>query len=70
MAFTVCTENPIENVKSYGLNNYLISLGYCMQKHCPTVEASHDSKSNLVRKCVPYMNAIHRYIFNCKGDNF
>ena len=20
MAFTVCTENPIENVKSYGLN--------------------------------------------------
>ena len=26
MIFTVCTENPIENVKSYGLNSYLSSL--------------------------------------------
>ena len=24
--FSVCTENPIENVKSYGLNSDLISL--------------------------------------------
>ena len=36
MAFTVCTENPIENVKSYGLKSYLISLRFCMQKHCST----------------------------------
>ena len=26
MPFTVCTENPIENVKSYGLNSNLIFL--------------------------------------------
>ena len=32
MAFTVCTENPIENVKSQGFNSYLISFRYCMQK--------------------------------------
>ena len=25
---------------------------------------------NLVRKCTPYVDAINRYIFNCKGDNF
>ena len=28
MAFSVCTENPIENVKSYGLKRYLIKLLY------------------------------------------
>ena len=67
MAFTVCTENPIENVMSYGLNSYLISLRYCMQKQA--VDGNHESKSNLVRKCAPYTNAINHYIFNCKGDD-
>ena len=35
MEFTVCTDNPIENFKSYGLNKYLISLKWLTQKHCP-----------------------------------
>ena len=71
MAFTVCTDYPIENVKSYGLNSYLIAFRWRMQKRCPTsTDENHKSKSKLIRKCTPYMDAINRYIFNCKGDNF
>ena len=35
--FTVCTEHPIENAKSYEFNShcYIISLHLLMQKHCP-----------------------------------
>ena len=72
MTFSVCTENPIEprNVKSYVLNSYLISLNVCRNIVRQAVDGNHESKSNLVRKCAPYMNAINRYIFNCKEDNF
>ena len=63
MAITVCTENPIENVKSYGLNSYIISLRYCIQKHCPTSSGREPRiEIELVRKCAPYMSAINHYI--------
>ena len=64
MTFTACTGNPIENVKSYELNNYLISFRYGMQRQA--VDGNHKSKSNLIRKFAPYVDAMNRYIFNCK----
>ena len=71
MTITVSTESPIENVKSYGLNSYLISLRYSMQKHCPTSSGREPRiKIEFGLKCAPYMDAINRYIFNCKGDKF
>ena len=64
MIFTVCTEYPIENVKSQVIwieqLPYFIKISY----------ANHKSKPNLIRKCTPYMDAITRYSFNCKGDSF
>ena len=71
MAFTVCTEYPIENVKSYGLNSYLLALRWRMQKHCPTnTDGNHKSKSKLVRKCTSYREAINRYILIARETTF
>ena len=70
MTFAVCTENPIENFKSYELNSYLI-LKIIMQKHCPMSSGQEPRfEIHFFGKCYPHMVAINRYIFNCKGDNF
>ena len=63
-AFTVCTENPIENVKLYGLNNYILFLKdiVCRNIVRQEVDGNRESKTNLVRKYTPYMDAINHYI--------
>ena len=73
MAFTVCTANSIDNVKSYGLKRFLISLRLKDIIHRNivqlAVDGNHDSKSYFDRKCSPCLDA-KIAIFSCKGDNF
>ena len=69
MAFTVCTETPIYRDCQV---IWIEQLPYNTILHAKTLsdqqkDGNHESKSNLLRECTRYVNAINHYFFLLQG---